>query len=181
VSVQLHAPAALLPPRNSGQFLLNRWLGGTQQMVWTFWRRGRSAVASARNRTTITRLSDALTTQKRARKKYIASLQEWIVDCSKTAFRYIQGAQKKKYKHGVRRKCPFYTEMKIPRIRWLNDVCNDLKVTDVKNCKELALIVRLRMTWFRKPQTTKRCKANASRRRQRDKFCHTKWSLVFCS
>jgi hypothetical protein len=26
-----------------------------------------------------------------------------------------------------------------PRIRWLDDVCNDMKVMDVKNWKELAL------------------------------------------
>jgi hypothetical protein len=48
-----------------------------------------------------------------------------------------------------------------PRLRWLDDVCDDLKVLKVRNWKELATD---RKACLRKPRPTKGCSANERRR-----------------
>jgi hypothetical protein len=47
-----------------------------------------------------------------------------------------------------------------PRLRWLDDVCDDLKVLEVRNWKELATDKTFGMTCLSKPKPTKGCSAN---------------------
>jgi len=55
-----------------------------------------------------------------------------------------------------------------PRIGWLNDACNNMKVLKVRSRKELEL-KRRGTTWLRKPKPLKGCKSNGRRRRRRRK------------
>jgi hypothetical protein len=41
-----------------------------------------------------------------------------------------------------------------PKIRWMDDVCNDIKVMNINNWKELALNRKVRMTWLRKQKSS---------------------------
>jgi hypothetical protein len=50
-----------------------------------------------------------------------------------------------------------------PRLRWLDDVCDDLKVLEVRNWKELAMD---RKTCLGKLKPTNGCSANGRRRRR---------------
>jgi hypothetical protein len=54
-----------------------------------------------------------------------------------------------------------------PRLRWLDDVCNDLKVLKVRNWKELAMDGKAWSDCLRKPKPTEGCSANGRRRRRR--------------
>jgi hypothetical protein len=50
-----------------------------------------------------------------------------------------------------------------PRLRWLDNVCDDLKVPKVRNWKELAMDRKVWITCLRKPKPTKGCSANGRR------------------
>jgi hypothetical protein len=51
-----------------------------------------------------------------------------------------------------------------PRLRWLDNVCDDLKVLKVRNWEELAMDRKAGMTCLRKPKPTKGCSVNGRRK-----------------
>jgi hypothetical protein len=53
-----------------------------------------------------------------------------------------------------------------PKLRWLDDVCDDLKVLEVRNWKEVATNRKVWNDLSEKAKTTKGCSANGRRRRR---------------